>query len=70
MSEMLPPTGWADVATRPQLEALEDRFELRLGALEDRLDARISRGERRTIQWSVGTMIAMTGVFAALTRLG
>jgi hypothetical protein len=74
LMEMLPPTGWGDVATRQQLDAVAARFDEKLDALEDRfelrMEAKIERWGRRMIQWSVGTMIAMTGVFAVVTRLG
>ena len=43
--------------------------ELRLEAVESRLTAAFERGQRRTMQWTVSTMVAMTGVFAAITRL-
>jgi hypothetical protein len=107
LMEMLPPTGWGDVATRLQLEAADvairheleariDALDTKLGARIDRLDAKIDatagaldakidsradtlewkllsvieRGNRRNLQWSVGTMVAMTATIAALIRLG
>jgi hypothetical protein len=83
LMEMLPPTGWADVAPKHDLEELEARLEARLGSrLGGRIDAveaqieilrfdvtaQIADGQRRMMQWTVTTMIAMTGVFAAITR--
>ncbi|MCZ7528919.1 MAG: hypothetical protein M5U31_00375 [Acidimicrobiia bacterium] len=44
---MLPPVGWADVATKRDLDALEERIDLRLGSFEDRTDARFAAGAYR-----------------------
>ena len=39
LMELLPPVGWADVATKQDLRFLELRFD----ALEERIDARFER---------------------------
>ncbi|HZQ78668.1 MAG TPA: hypothetical protein VFE55_15135 [Acidimicrobiia bacterium] len=44
LMEMMPPVGWADVATKRDLDALEERMELRFDALEHKLLAAF-RGE-------------------------
>jgi hypothetical protein len=36
--EHLPPVGWADVATKHDLAALEQRLELRFDRIDDRFD--------------------------------
>jgi hypothetical protein len=80
MMEMLPPTGWGDVATRQQLDAVEARLDGRIDRLEAKLDHHletlrlqvqvlIADGQRRMMQWTIATMIALTGVFAAIVRL-
>jgi hypothetical protein len=74
LMEMLPPTGWGDVATRQQLDqkidALGARLDSRIDALRSDVAAQIERGQRRMMQWNVGMVIAITGVFAAIVRLG
>lgn len=54
----LPPVGWADVATKQDLENL---------AL--RLEARIDRSISSQLRWIVGIMIAMTGVFGFIVSI-
>ena len=46
LMEYLPPVGWADVATKGDLAALEQRLELRF----DRIDDRFSRIDDRFAQ--------------------
>jgi len=47
MMSMLPPVGWADVATKHDLAALEDRFELRFDARFAAVDARFEAVDAR-----------------------
>ena len=74
--ETLPPTGWADVLRKPDLDAFEERMSGRFGAFESRfddleahLDVSFKRFQRRIIQWNVATLIVATGAAAAIARL-
>jgi hypothetical protein len=81
LMEMLPPTGWADVATCQELAHLEARIGHRLDRLEARVDHQIEAlrlefradlaiGQRRAIQWNVATIIAVVAAATAIARLG
>jgi len=54
LMELLPPVGWADVATKHDLlqidrrfDDLETRLDLRFGSLQERIDAKLDRLELR-----------------------
>lgn len=61
--EMLPSTGWADVATRQDLNHLTEVLRL-----EFRAD--MADGQRRMIQWNVVAIIAALSAMTAILRLG
>jgi hypothetical protein len=81
LMEHLPPVGWADVAMKRDLDALEQRLDLRFQALEARFDLRSDalghklmaafRGELQTALTAQGRQLAITlaGTAGALSAL-
>jgi hypothetical protein len=49
LMELLPPVGWADVATKHDLAALEQRLDLRFAIIEQRFDAKLDSVEQRLV---------------------
>ena len=70
LMEHLPPVGWADVAMKRDLDALEQRLDLRFEALEHKLVAAF-RGELQTALTAQGRQLAITlaGTAGALSAL-
>ncbi|MDQ1568485.1 MAG: hypothetical protein QOF96_3365 [Actinomycetota bacterium] len=82
LMEMMPPVGWADVATKRDLDALEQRMDLRFElvdqrfdavdqrfeSLEQRLDQRFEASEGKLLAAFRGELLAQSNVITAQTR--
>jgi hypothetical protein len=55
LMEFLPPVGWADVATKRDLDALEAR-------LTERVTSAVKGMESSLLRWMIGTVLSGIGI--------
>jgi hypothetical protein len=65
----LPPIGWADVATKHDLEELGRRMELRFQRQDEHIDARIHAEINRLLMFLFPGMLTGLGLALAIGKL-
>jgi len=70
LMELLPPVGWADVATKQDLLLVKQELVQEMALLELRLEARFERGFRQIMVTMTSLLVAgfFATVLAALLR--
>jgi len=67
LMSLLPPVGWADVATKHDLVQLELRLEAKMEAMESRINERIIR---TALVVNIPTVLAAVALSFTAVRLG
>ena len=65
LMELLPPVGWADVATKTDLQHLRDELKDDMHALQLTIEATLEKRLYEQTKWLITTMIAMNTVMLA-----
>jgi hypothetical protein len=64
----LPPTGYADLATKADLLAMKTELTVRMESLEHRLTAQMHKLARQLVMWTSGMVLATGGLAFAAGR--
>jgi hypothetical protein len=66
LMELLPPVGWADVATKTDLQHLRDELKTDIQALQLSFETTLEKRLHEQTKWFITTMIAMNAVTVAV----
>jgi len=66
LMELLPPVGWADVATKTDLQHLRDELKADIQALQLSIETTLEKRLHEQTKWFNTTMIAMNAVTVAV----
>lgn len=77
LMELLPPVGWADIATKTDVAALDTRVESRFETLEARMDkgfaeirAELHQALRQQLWAIFGVLVTAIVISEAISRIG
>jgi hypothetical protein len=66
LMELLPPVGWADVATKTDLQHLRDKQQVDMLNLQLTIEVNVRKLIHEQTKWLITTMIAMNAVTVAV----
>ena len=66
LMELLPPVGWADVATKTDLQHLRDELKADIQALQLSIETTLEKRLHEQTKWFNTTMIAMNALTVAV----